>query len=123
MLTKFTKLSSILLIAAVSSLSIQEAKAEQPMIDAVSVEQAFEDAYFDHTGNNYQNSSFVGQLNTILGFKGFPDKQIAADGKLVDMLYQNVIQQQSQAGFPIKTRDLSNPYSSSLIENPEYIGY
>ena len=123
MLTKFAKLSSILLITTICSLSVKEAKAEKPVFEAVSLEQAFEDAYFEHTGNNYQNSSFVGQLNTIFGFKGFPDKQISADGKSVDTLFQNAIRQQSQAGFPLKTRDLNNPYSSSLVENPEYIGY
>lgn len=123
MLTKFTKLSSILLITIIGSLVAGEAKADDRVVKAVSLEQAFEEAYFDNTGDTYQNSSIFGQLNTILGFKGFPDQQISADGKLVDKLYQNSIREQSQTGFPLKTRDLTNPYSSSLIENPGYVGY
>ncbi|VEP15030.1 conserved exported hypothetical protein [Hyella patelloides LEGE 07179] len=120
---KFTKLSSILLITAISSLFAMEAKAEEPTNKPISVNDTFKEAYFVHTGDNYQNSSFIGQLNTILGFKGFPDNQISADGKLMDMVYQNVIEQQSQVGSPMKTRDLSNPYTTSLQENPGYIGY
>ena len=110
---KLAKLSSILLITATSSLLPSLVKAEEP---ALSVAEAFENAYFKHTGNNYQNSSFIGQLNTIFGFKGFPDRQISADGKAVDTIYNNVMENQSQVGSPLKTRDLNNPYDTSLIE-------
>ena len=65
----------------------------------------------------------MGVLNTIIGFKGFPENQISNDGKLIDMVYEDAIKQQSQAVSPIYTRDLTNPYSTSLQENPGYIGY
>ena len=120
---KFTKLSSILLITTISSLFVLEAKAENPTVETVSVVNTFKNAYFEHTGSNFQNSSFVGQLNTILGFKGFPDNQVSADGKSVDKIYQDVMSGQSQIGSPLKTRDLTNPYTTSLQENPGYIGY
>ncbi len=110
---KLTKLSSILLIAATSSLFASQAKAEEP---AISVAEAFENAYFENAGNSYQKSSFIGQLNTIFGFQGFPDRQISADGKAVDTIYNNAIENQSQVGSPLKTRDLNNPYNTSLIE-------
>ena len=118
---KFTKLSSILIITAISSLFALRAKAEEPA--HLSLAETFEAAYFEHTGNNYQNSSIIGQLNTIFGFKGFPENQISADGKLVDRVYTNAMKNQSQAGSPIRTRNLNNPYDTSLIENPSYIGY
>ena len=114
---KFTKLSSILLITTISSLFAFSAKAEKPP----SLSEAFEAAYFENAGNSYRKSSIIGQLNTILGFRGFPDKQISADGKLVDKLYEDALKQQSQVGSPIKTRDLNNPYNTSLQENPNYI--
>lgn len=120
---KFTKLSSILLITTISGLFALEAKAENPKVETISVVNTFENAYFEHTGTNFQNSSFVGQLNTILGFKGFPDNQVSADGKLVDKIYQEIMSGQSQIGSPLKTRDLNNPYTTSLQENPGYIGY
>ena len=120
---KFTKLSSILLITTISCLFACNAKAEEATARPRSVSETFQDAYFEHTGDNYDNSGIVKQLNTIFGFQGFPDNQISADGKLVDEIYQDVLRGQSRAGSPIKTRDLKNPYSTSLQENPSYIGY
>ena len=120
---KFTKLSSILLVPIVAGIFAIEVKAEEPTATPVSVVDVFKDAYFEHTGDNYHNSSPVGELNTIFGFNGFPDNQISADGKLLDMLYQDLMAEQSQSGTSIKTRDLSNPYTTSLQENPGYIGY
>lgn len=111
---KLAKLSSILLITATSSLLPSLVKAEEPA--HLSVAEAFEDAYFENAGNSYQNSSFIGQLNTIFGFKGFPDRQISADGKAIDTVYNNVMENQSQVGSPLRTRDLNNPYDTSLIE-------
>lgn len=115
MFIKLAKLSSILLIAVTSSLFASQAKAEEPT--HLSVAEAFENAYFKNAGNSYQNSGFIGQLNTILGFQGFPERQISADGKAVDTIYKNAIENQSQVGSPLKTRDLNNPYNTSLIES------
>ncbi len=125
---QFTKLSSILLITATSSLFAISAQAQtQPenleRIEPLSTLEVFEKAYFEHTGDAFQNDSILGQLNTIFGFKQFPEKQIALDGKLVDTLYRDVMKTQSQNGAPMKTRDLNNPYDTSLQQNPDYIGY
>ena len=121
MAIKSIKLSSILLLTAVSSLFALKARGETHQ--SKSLNDTFKEAYFEHTGNNFQNSSFVGVLNTIVGFKGFPENQISADGKLIDRVYEDALKQQSRAVSPIYTRDLTNPYSTSLQENPSYIGY
>jgi hypothetical protein len=122
MFIKFTKLSSILLITTVSGLFALDAKAEETSAQPISVADTFKNAYFEHAGNNYEKSSFIGDLNTIIGIQGFPENQISADGKLVDEIYQNAILNQSQVGTPLKTRDLSTPYTTSLQENSSYIG-
>lgn len=118
---KFTKLSKILVIAAIASIFAAPAMAEQEQ-SPMSLEEAFEAAYFKHAGNAYQRTGFFGQLNTLLGLTWFPDKQIALDGKSVDSLYQDAMERQASQGMPIVTRDLPNPYTTSLIENPRYIG-
>ena len=79
--------------------------------------------FFEHSGNAFQNAGIISQLNTILGFKWFPEKQITLDGQLVHMLYRDGMKTQAESGTPMKTRDLINPYTTSLQENPEYIGY
>jgi hypothetical protein len=122
MFIKFTKLSSILFITAVSGLFALDVQAEEINTQPISVADTFNNAYFEHAGNNYKKSGFLGDLNTITGIQGFPENQISADGKLVDEVYQNSLSNQSQVGTPIKTRDLSTPYTTSLQENSSYIG-
>lgn len=122
MFIKFTKLSSILLVTVVSGLFTLEAKAEETSSQSVSVIDTFENAYFEHAGNSYKKSSILGQFSAITGIPAFPDKQVSADGKAVDRIYQNAMSNQSQAGTPIKTRDLNSPYTTSLQENPNYLG-
>ena len=110
---KFTKLSKLLVIATIASLFPLEAKAEMKSLD-----QAFEDAYFTRGKNAFEQSSFIGQINTIMGFTGFPEQHIASDGEAVDDVYQAGMERQSATGMRMITRDLDNPYDTSLRENP-----
>ena len=114
---KFTKLSTILAIATLSSLFAIEAKAETKPLD-----EAFKDAYYTKGKNAFEQSSIVGQINTILGFTGFPEQHISADGQAVDKLYQEGLKRQAESGEPLVTRDLENPYDTSIRENPTYSG-
>ena len=125
---KFTKLGSILLITAISSFFTVQAQAETASQDKDKMQplttvEVFEKAFFEHSGDAFQNTGIISQLNTILGFNRFPEKQITLDGKLVNILYRDGMQTQAGSGTPMKTRDLINPYTTSLQENPGYIGY
>lgn len=133
---KFTKLTKILVISTVASISslfavevmAQTEKSEitesrlTKSTEAMTLDEAFTDAYFKRGKNAFVQQSFLGQLNTIVGFTGFPEKQIAADAKAVYNLYQTAMERQVKAGMPIYTKDLVNPYETSLLENPSYIG-
>ena len=114
---KFTKLSTILAIATIASLFAIEAKAETQPLD-----EAFKDAYFTKGKNAFQQSSIKGQINTILGLTGFPEQHISSDGQAVDKLYEAGLKRQASSGEPLVTRDLKNPYDTSLRENPTYSG-
>jgi len=110
---KFTKLTKILVISTVASLFSIEAKAEmQPL------HEEFEEAYYTKGKNAFQQSSIFGQINTILGLTGFPEQHISADGKAVDKVYSKGLEQQASSGEALVTRDLENPYDTSLRENP-----
>lgn len=122
MFIKFTKLSSILLITTVVGLFALDAKAEEMKTPTMSVADMFNNAFFENSGDNYQNSSFIGDLNNIIGIKGFPENQVSADGKLLDKLYKDAMFNQSQVGTSMKTKDLTNPYTTSLQEIPSYTG-
>ena len=123
---KFTKLSSIFFLTTIASLFPLKLWAQtttENEVNQVTIQQVFTDAFFRHSGDAFRNAGFIDQLNHIYGFNRFPEIQIAKDGKLVDILYQDILKQQAQKGAPMKTRDLINPYTTSLGENPDYIGY
>jgi hypothetical protein len=56
MFIKFTKLSSIFFIATVSGLFALDVKAEEINTQSISVADAFNNAYFEHAGDNYEKS-------------------------------------------------------------------
>jgi hypothetical protein len=111
---KFTVVGQILLITAVASLFNVKAMAESE------VTAAFEQAYFEKSGNAFESDDWIRQLNHIFGFQRFPEIQISIEGELVDTIYHDVMEQQVGSGSSIRTRDLSNPYNTSLGENPNY---
>ena len=113
--TKLTRLSQILLLTTVASLVSLSAHAETEKL-----EQKFEDAYFTNGKNAFIQSNAFSQLNTILGFTGFPEQHIARDAIAVDNLYEESMARQSSMDTRIMTRDLKNPYDTSLRENPDY---
>ena len=123
---KFTKLSSIFFLTTIASLFPLKLWAQTTTeieAEPVTVQQVFNDAFFRHSGTAFRNDGYIDQLNNIFGFNRFPELQISKDGELVDLIYQDGLKQQAEKGAPMQTRDLSNPYTTSLQENPSYIGY
>lgn len=115
---KFSKLSKVLVIAAIASLFAVEAKAEMKPLD-----DAFKDAYHKRGKDAFRQSNIFGQINTIVGLTGFPEQHVSLDGKAVDQLYQQSLTRQTSSGEYLVTRDLENPYNTSLRENPSYIAF
>ena len=112
---KSTKLTKIFLLAGIASLFSLSANAEMKPLD-----EKFQNAYFSNGKNAFYQSSVISQIDTILGFTGFPDQHIARDAKAVDSVYQSGMAKQSHMGAKMVTRDLSNPYDTSIRENPSY---
>jgi hypothetical protein len=85
----------------------------------------FNRAVYNNTGRFYDYTNILGQLNSLFGWRTFPegsyfDNMITRDAKLTETLYYDVMQQQ-QSGPLIRTQDLPNPYDTSLQENPSYL--
>ncbi|MGF1539165.1 MAG: serine/threonine protein kinase [Pleurocapsa sp.] len=122
---KFTKLAQILVITTIASLFSVEVMAQTEddsnSSETISLSQAFKDAYFTRGKDAYEQSGYLGQINAIFGFTGFPEQHISQDGQAVNSLYRYALQKQTEVGSPIMTRDLANPYDTSLLENPDYI--
>ncbi|BAU65210.1 hypothetical protein STA3757_25910 [Stanieria sp. NIES-3757] len=111
---KFTVVGQILLITAVTSLFNIKAMAQSE------VAATFEEAYFAKSGDAFESDDWSRQLNTIFGFNRFPELQIAIEGELVNTIYHDGLEQQAGSTALIRTRDLNNPFNTSLGENPNY---
>ena len=116
---KFTKLTKVLIVATIASLFSIEAKADTTL-NEVSLGEAFEAAYFKNGENAFVQSGFLGSINTIVGIPKFPEQDIAADAKEVDRLYEAALERQTSTGDRLITRDLENPYDSSLRTDPGF---
>lgn len=88
-----------------------------PSAEAVpTIPQAFENAYFRHSGNFYRSRQVPQNLTWIVG--PFPENEIAGDGRAINNLYRDALAQQTSDGPLIRTLDAENPYQSSLLTAP-----
>ncbi|MFM7364917.1 MAG: hypothetical protein ACKO11_10570 [Cuspidothrix sp.] len=125
MTIKFPVLTGLLVFLATSTAFISPAPAETEPSNYETTNNAFLKAYFRNDPNFYENGSFKRQLGALIGSPGqfgssFTDNKIAKDGELVNILYQDVLAQQSTNDPYLRTPDLPNPYDSSLLMTPRY---
>jgi hypothetical protein len=81
------------------------------------IPEAFDRAFFNRSGDLYENSSIGRQIEFILNFRGFPDGEIERDAKTTEILYREFFNQQAISDPYLRTPDLANPYNSSLLLN------
>jgi S-layer homology domain len=93
-----------------------------------SLTDAFGRAFNENSGTFYESTGLLGQLNTILGIvsftvpAAFPENQIVRDAELISIMYKDAIEQQSSLPR-LRTRDLPNPYETSVLESPDYVRF
>jgi len=84
----------------------------------------FNRAFYNDTGRFYDITDLSGQANKIWGWRSwtgsYMDNQIANDGQTFEAVYDDAIRQQT-AGTRVRTRDLPNPFNSTLQDNPSYL--
>jgi len=84
----------------------------------------FNRAFYNDTGRFYDITDLSGQANKIFGWRSWTgsyfDNQIANDGQTFEAVYDDAIRQQT-TGQRVRTRDLSNPFNSSINDNPAYL--
>lgn len=81
----------------------------------------FEEAFYSHDKNYFENRSFFRQLDTIVGWGSFKtsfvENEINADTEAVHNLYVDAFARQVSSDPVIRTRDLPNPYDSSILQS------
>lgn len=85
-----------------------------------SVPELFLRAYTANSGDFFRSVDYEAQFNLIFGFNEFPENQITTDTEILHILSEDY-QEHVTEGELIRTRDLPNPYESSLNENPAYL--
>ncbi len=122
MSTKFRYLGGLLvLLATMIFPAVVTAETETPNYE--STNDVFERAFFKNDPNFYRNQSIWRQIDFILGqgslFRNsFPEHEIARDAELMNILYRDTLNQQATHDPYIRTPDLPNPYTSSILMSP-----
>jgi hypothetical protein len=83
--------------------------------------EQFEQVFFTHNKDFFQNRSFGRQLDFEFGFgslkTGFVENETSTDTKAIDLLYKEALLKQGSSDPLVRTRDLPNPYSSSISQS------
>ena len=100
------------------------ARRPRPSNPSNSLNNVFLRAFNNSTGRYFDSTSISGQFNAIFGWRDFPgsffDNQITSDAELVSAIYTDALQQQS-AGKLVRSRDLTNPFDTSIQQNPDFV--
>ncbi|NET74051.1 MAG: hypothetical protein F6K62_24885, partial [Sphaerospermopsis sp. SIO1G2] len=90
-----------------------------------SIPSIFDKAFYNSNSDFYGNRTLQRNVDFLFGpgrkfGTTFPENEVARDGQLVNIVYKDMIKQQSQNDAYLRTPDLPNPYSSSLLSSPKY---
>jgi hypothetical protein len=98
--------------------AVAPAIAEETTPSPPSTEQ-FEAAFFSNDRPFYSNQEFPRTATWLFGLQ-FPELEIAQDAEAVNELYREGLAQQSMSGPLLRSDDLANPYTDSLLTTPIY---
>lgn len=115
-------ISGLLIVVAVATgfqtgVLAKPATSIDPKADATLADQ-FKQAFFSSDPDFFQNRSFKRQLDWMFGSNGFTDNEILRDSARINRLYESALNQQVSSDPVVRTRDLPNPYKSSILTSP-----
>lgn len=124
---RFAKFLSILVLVATTTTVVStKAIANDTNTQKTTVEtlpEIFERAFYNQSGNIYQNTTPPRQLEFIFGpYRGgtpaYPEIELLRDAKLINTIYNDALVQQNSSDPVLRTLDLPNPYETSLRVMP-----
>jgi hypothetical protein len=94
----------------------------------LNVSELVNQAFSEYGGDFFEQATIEGSLNTIFGWRSFPqgsfpENDITKDGLLLSIMMSDYFNRLQKGETIIRTRDLSNPFDTSLEENPDYTNY
>lgn len=82
------------------------------------IPEEFNDAFYSHVGNYFHNWGILPSLRLIFGIPSYVENGIAQDGRSVNRLYKEVLEQQTSSDPVLRSPDLPNPYTGSILTTP-----
>jgi hypothetical protein len=98
-----------------AALTMAAASCYAPQAQAEPITDAITNSMFRQSGDTYRNTGIDRQATLLFGLS-YPDLEAVSDARSVDNVYKDAIRQRGSE--PIRTADLPNPFSSSLLSNP-----
>ncbi len=123
---KFKSLTGALAILATICVG-SPAKAQTTPINQSSqyetLADRFEQVFYTNDKDYFENRSFLQQLDFLIGIgslkTSFIENEIDADTKALTILYKDALLQQGSSDQVVRTRDLPNPYETSILQSPQ----
>ncbi|MDJ0733947.1 MAG: hypothetical protein QNJ47_07670 [Nostocaceae cyanobacterium] len=111
----------LVLFATLGFPSMATAQTQAPNYENTS--DAFDRAFFKNDPTIYRNNTLRREIDWMFGpgsilKNSFPENEIARDAELVNIVYRDVLQQQTTSDPYIRTPDLPNPYNTSVMMSP-----
>ena len=112
-----------LLVLAATVVSPTVAAAETEISNYQTPSEVIEEAFFENYPDFYKNRGLGREIDWLLGSgslfrNSFPENEIERDANLINIVYKDMLKQQTTNDPFIRTPDLPNPYNSSLLGSP-----
>jgi hypothetical protein len=92
-----------------------------PIVGEGTIPQEFDETYFTHDEDFFENRTIPRQINAWFGPAGFTDNEIRWDGKEINQLYRDVLARQLVSGPILRSTDLPQPFNLTLEAIPRYV--
>ncbi len=122
---KFKSLTGALVIFATVCIG-STAKAQTSPANQYSqyetLSDRFDQVFYTKDKEYSENRSLLRQLDFLIGIGGlnnsFVENEITADTKAITVLYKDELLKQGSSDRVVRTRDLPNPYDTSILQSP-----
>lgn len=104
--------------AAMAQSTVLVIEEDGDVVELPTLSDEFRDTYFTQDENYYQNHRFP---RTLIPIFGIIENDIGGDGRRVNRLYNEALEQQVTSTEIIRVADLPNPFTGSLATTPLYI--
>jgi hypothetical protein len=110
--------SGVVVLAALMSSAGSAGMAQEQAADLPPLSESSIPEVVDRNSNldSFWKEAFIGGDAKFLFGLSYDDNKVAKDARRIQVLYQDLLDQQDRDNPTVRTRDLPNPYDTSLFE-------